>query len=781
MAIEFYAPEWTFAPPSPPEPAEPPSANSLSIPDEAYGASTAYAIDPTLPLGPNDWDEADRANAARVDELNNEFIDLRNGILHDGDDAFFNRTGRDAILAAPEVHAKLEAARQETLGRAANDVQREWLAETLGKHKIVEHFDIADHAGRQSVAWQKSINRGRLDRLNRQAGRDHADPKMVEALANASESSDRDHARASGHKAHSPEAQAEVDIARSSVFRHAIEGALAKGAHSTAIKLHERAKDKLVPGDAELLDKMIEAVREMEIGKAYVAKIAPLTATTNLSIDGLAKAQVEATAKNNTDWKDNDRQRNTNQHYINVQSNEAKRQVREEKAKLAQTVHDWLITPRTDGRPQTTRPPIAIWARLMPDEQKSVDAALELNADKSTMNGSNIVLAQSVPEQDDKAQDPENESHDRGQGNTSPLEGPARRARREQFRRELILADRDRALTEWFVRQGQDGKPGTDPVPAELLSNLSQSERIFIEKLQKQAVNNVQHETLPETYEKILRGLTSKNPLERQGWAREPLYHFRELLSYRDYATLTMLQRNLSPYDGNPRSGVVGNPIGTLDDHVDLAIRLSILRGLPYVYGILRKGGDKLLERLSKAPEGSTTVAPPSTSAPQPSSDPEQLAIELAIKALLDGLKNLMRDDVPPTGPVPPSVEAPLHGFSPTESRIVEELKKIYESPQMDVLRKAHAEKRAIQVEIEGQLILYEPDAPVEGMTVDGALLIGPKAFVSEREIARTIGHELYRLRTGQTGVDAQHVRRATDLSQDFGNRAGDYVIGGPK
>lgn len=379
MAIEFYAPEWTFAPPSPPEPPEPPSANSLSIPDEAYGASTAYAIDPTLPLGPNDWDEADRANAARVDELNNEFIDLRNGILHDGDDAFFNRTGRDAILAAPEVHAKLEAARQETLARAANDVQRQWLAETLGKHKTVEHFDIADHAGRQSVEWQKAVNRGRLDRLNQQAGRDHADPKMVEALANASESSARDHARASGHKADSPEAQAEVDIARSSVFRHAIEGALAEGAYSTAIKLHDRAKDKLVPGDAELLDKIIEDAREMEVGKAYVAKIAPLSLTISASLEDLNKAETEATAKNNADWKNNDTQRLTNQHLIDIQFGEDKQKIEEDKAELTRTVYDWLTKPGPNGRLRTGRPPLTTWAKLSLEEQKGVDGVLKLN------------------------------------------------------------------------------------------------------------------------------------------------------------------------------------------------------------------------------------------------------------------------------------------------------------------------------------------------------------------------------------------------------------------
>ncbi len=244
--------------------------------------------------------------------------------------------------------------------------------------------------------WQKSINRGRLDRLNRQAGIDYADQRMIEALANASESSARDHARASGHSPDAPEAQAEVDIARSSIFRHAIEGALAKGAHSAAIKLHEQTKSKLIPGDAELLDEIIEDAREIEIGREYVARIAPLSLTINTSIEDLDKAEAEATAKNNTDWKDNDTQRATNQHFIDIQFGKAKRQLDEDKARLARSVHDWLTIPGPDGLPRIERPPIAIWARLTPEDRKRVDRVLEQNIDTmidSVAQKSEIMLA----------------------------------------------------------------------------------------------------------------------------------------------------------------------------------------------------------------------------------------------------------------------------------------------------------------------------------------------------------------------------------------------------
>ena len=59
MASEFHAPQWTL----------PPSANSLGILNEACGTSTAYAIDPNLPLDRATGGEIDRANDARVDEF----------------------------------------------------------------------------------------------------------------------------------------------------------------------------------------------------------------------------------------------------------------------------------------------------------------------------------------------------------------------------------------------------------------------------------------------------------------------------------------------------------------------------------------------------------------------------------------------------------------------------------------------------------------------------------------------------------------------------------------
>src|SRR5471032_3604199 len=110
-------------PPAPPEdlPPPPPTADDLNIPAEAFGARTAFgALEPGEQLDPGYWDEANRANNTRAAELQNQFFDRQREILHTGPDAYLNKTGRDAVLGAPEALARLEATRQDMIGQAAN-------------------------------------------------------------------------------------------------------------------------------------------------------------------------------------------------------------------------------------------------------------------------------------------------------------------------------------------------------------------------------------------------------------------------------------------------------------------------------------------------------------------------------------------------------------------------------------------------------------------------------------------------------------------------------------
>src|SRR5471032_738820 len=235
-------------PPTPPEdlPPPPPTAQDFNIPDEAYGARTLFgSLQPGEKLAPAYWDEVNRANSTRAAELQNQFLDRQREILHTGPDAYLSKTGRDAVLAAPDVLAQLEAARQDTIGQAANAVQRRLLTSALGEHRITEHYRVGTHAGEQSLEWQKQTATERLNQLRQQSALDYTDPGSIEAYARASESAARERARTMKFGQDSDESQAEVDTARSSIWRNAIEAALGKRDIKPAIALYEQAVARL--------------------------------------------------------------------------------------------------------------------------------------------------------------------------------------------------------------------------------------------------------------------------------------------------------------------------------------------------------------------------------------------------------------------------------------------------------------------------------------------------------------------------------------------------------
>src|SRR5471032_3327564 len=239
-------------PPTPPEdlPPPPPTAQDFNIPAEAFGARTAFGtLEPGEQLDPGSWDEANRANSTRAAELQNQFLDRQREILHTGPDAYLNKTGRDAVLAAPDVLSQLEAARQETIGQAANDAQRRLLTSTLAEHRRTEHYRVGTHAGEQSIEWQKQTATERLNQLRQQAALDYTDPGSIEAYARASESAARERARTMRFGKDSDEAKAAIDAARSSIWRGAIEAALDKMHTAPAIALFQRAADRLLPDD----------------------------------------------------------------------------------------------------------------------------------------------------------------------------------------------------------------------------------------------------------------------------------------------------------------------------------------------------------------------------------------------------------------------------------------------------------------------------------------------------------------------------------------------------
>jgi hypothetical protein len=196
--------------------------------------------------------------------------------------------------------------------------------------------------------------------------------------------------------------------AASSIWRSAIEGALAKDDTGPAIALHQLAGDSIAPADAAILDRYVDGARERETGRNYLATIAVPEADPSAPLDvakslaDLDAAHTAATAQNEAEWLDNPSQRATNQHFIDVAFGRKKRDTVQTRADLLQNVDDWL-----NKSGQIQRPPTAIWTRLNRDEQEAIDSALAQNVDLGLSQRQPVVAPQDIilPVSSDPASD----------------------------------------------------------------------------------------------------------------------------------------------------------------------------------------------------------------------------------------------------------------------------------------------------------------------------------------------------------------------------------------
>ena len=115
---------------------------------------------------------------------------------------------------------------------------------------------------------------------------------------------------------------------------------------------------------------------------------------------------------------------------------------------------------------------------------------------------------------------------------------------------------------------------------------------------------------------------------------------------------------------------------------------------------------------------------------------------------------------------------------------ILNEGASILRSTQLETLRRANIDNVAAEVNINGRLILFEPDLArmegVSGMTFRGedGFALAPRAFTSDQELARTVTQELFRLNlqtNANTGADL--ARSTTDQAFEFANQFGDAII----
>jgi hypothetical protein len=119
-----------------------------------------------------------------------------------------------------------------------------------------------------------------------------------------------------------------------------------------------------------------------------------------------------------------------------------------------------------------------------------------------------------------------------------------------------------------------------------------------------------------------------------------------------------------------------------------------------------------------------------------------------------------------------------LRGFSAAERAVALEARAVLKSSEFGAIRAAQAAGRTAEVNIGGRTIIFEPAAPVSGMTLFGGngFLIGREAFRSETELAKTVLQELFRLnrsQIGRTGAASQAaVTAETEAAFSFAERA---------
>lgn len=141
----------------------------------------------------------------------------------------------------------------------------------------------------------------RLASLNDWAARDYANVKLVDALAGDAEAQARKRAETLGLPPDSEATQAELDRARSALYRSAVQGAFARNDIDAGLALHGRAVNELVPADATVLDPLVAFARERKLGREYADGLPSID---SLNMPDLKQAHLDATARNEADWPD---------------------------------------------------------------------------------------------------------------------------------------------------------------------------------------------------------------------------------------------------------------------------------------------------------------------------------------------------------------------------------------------------------------------------------------------------------------------------------------------
>jgi hypothetical protein len=123
--------------------------------------------------------EAELANNARVDELNNQFLDAQTKLLSTDKGAFYTKQGSDAIHAAEPTVKALQELRTNILGQTANAAQKADLSKRLSYHVNDATASIGRHVANQSLVWRDQVAKGTVMAGTNQMAANYNDPEKV--------------------------------------------------------------------------------------------------------------------------------------------------------------------------------------------------------------------------------------------------------------------------------------------------------------------------------------------------------------------------------------------------------------------------------------------------------------------------------------------------------------------------------------------------------------------------------------------------------------------------
>lgn len=251
----------------------------IATPPGAFGAAGAQQLEQAgqnLQQASNNVQgifdkEADLANQTRAQELSNQFVAKTQGMLFTGDDAFYKKTGADAIHAAPATLQALQDARQQVLDQTANETQRAMLGQRIDYHYTRLTDGMARHVAQQSGVWQDAVAKGTIANGTNEAILNYNDPAHVDGNATGVYQTEYDRVM---KQTGSPEqALAAGTAARSRLYVGVISQYLTNGQQRMALQTYDRIRGQLDARTNEILGSQMKGVRT-EIDGENVANVA---------------------------------------------------------------------------------------------------------------------------------------------------------------------------------------------------------------------------------------------------------------------------------------------------------------------------------------------------------------------------------------------------------------------------------------------------------------------------------------------------------------------------